>query len=99
MLEKPKGINDDLSVLVMALEALARAPSILVALRWSWLSQFVLGGAETRSPLPSLTWVLSSPRAKPVAACTRVWAALCLHRWAVLEKAATQMLPGDEARE
>lgn len=41
--DKLKVIRDDLSVLRMALEVLARVPFILMTLRWSWVSRGVLG--------------------------------------------------------
>ena len=60
VLDEPKGIKDGLCLLMMALEMLARAPSILVALRWSGASHFVLGGLRLGTlSLPWLRlWVL-----------------------------------------
>lgn len=60
MLDKPKVIRHDLSVLRMALEMLARAPFTLMTLRQSRVSRGVLG-SEARSPLPSLTGLCASP--------------------------------------
>lgn len=43
VLDKARGIKYDLCLLMMVLEMSARAPSIHLALRWSWVSCVVLG--------------------------------------------------------
>lgn len=61
MSDNPKGIGDDVSLLTVALETLAMAPSILRAPRWSRVPCFVCGELKLRAvpmlascPLPAV---------------------------------------------